>query len=158
MCRLADPRVRAARLLGGAWLLGWGLCGCAGGPNFVRPAAPPVTHYANGADPTATVAARGATQRFTPGEKVAADWWRIFQCAGLDAIVGEALADNPGLEAAQASLRESEDTLRSGYGIFYPDIGAGAAATRQRYSPEKLGQSGAASVFNLFTLSASVSY
>ncbi len=97
-------------------------------------------------------------QRFTPGEKVAADWWRIFQCARLDAIVGEALADNPGLAAAQASLRESEDKLRSGYGIFYPDIGAGAAATRQRYLPEKLGQSGPANVFNLFTLSASVSY
>jgi NodT family efflux transporter outer membrane factor (OMF) lipoprotein len=158
MCRLADPGVRAARLLSGACLLGWLLCGCAVGPNYVRPAAPPVTHYVNGADPSSTVDAHGATQRFTPGEKVAADWWRIFQCARLDAIIAEALAGNPGLEAAQASLRESEDTLRSGYGIFYPDIGAGAAATRQRYSPEKLGQSGPASLFNLFTLSASVSY
>jgi NodT family efflux transporter outer membrane factor (OMF) lipoprotein len=154
----ADRRARTARLCGGAWLLGWLLSACAVGPNYIRPAAPPVTHYANGADPGSTVAAHGTIQRFTPGEKVAADWWRIFQCASLDSIVGEALAGNPGLEAAQASLRESEDTLRSGYGIFYPDIEAGASAARQRYSATKLGQSAPSSLFNLFTLSASVSY
>lgn len=158
MSRPADPRMHAARLCAGAWLLGWLLAGCAVGPNYVRPAAPSVTHYVNGADPASTVAAHGTIQRFTPGEKVAADWWRIFQSIGLDSIVGEALAANPGLEAAQASLRESEDTLRSGYGIFYPDIEAGASATRQRYSPQKLGQSAPSSLFNLFTLSASASY
>jgi NodT family efflux transporter outer membrane factor (OMF) lipoprotein len=72
--------------------------------------------------------------------------------------MAEAIANNPGLEAAQASLRGSEDNLRSGYGIFYPQINADAAATRQRYSPLKVGENLPGSVFNLFTLSATVSY
>jgi NodT family efflux transporter outer membrane factor (OMF) lipoprotein len=139
-------------------LLGGLLVGCAVGPNYVRPEAPAVTHYAHGADPVTTVAAQGTTQHFTPGAKVAGDWWRLFSSTGLDSIVNEALARNPGLEAAQASLNQSENTLRSGYGIFFPDVQAGAAATRQRFSPEKLGETAPSSVFNLFTLSASVSY
>ena len=141
-----------------AWLLAGLAAGCAVGPNYQRPEAPAVTHYAGGADPSATVAAHGATQRFTPGAKVAADWWQLFGSDRLDAVVGEALRANPGLEAAQASLRQSEDNLRGGYGIFYPQAEASAAATRQRLSPLRLGSNGSASIFNLFTLSASVSY
>jgi NodT family efflux transporter outer membrane factor (OMF) lipoprotein len=134
------------------------LGGCAVGPTFVRPNAPPVTHYANGSDPTQTLTAQGTAQHFTPGAKVAADWWRLFNSGKLDAVIAESLANNPGLEAAQASLRQSENSLRSGYGIFFPELDANAAATRQRYPPIKLGQSVPASLFNLFTLSASVSY
>jgi NodT family efflux transporter outer membrane factor (OMF) lipoprotein len=139
-------------------LLGALLTGCAVGPDFVRPRAPAVTHYVSGTDPAETVTAHGAAQRFTAGARVAADWWRLFGSAKLDAIVTEALAANPGLEAAQASLRQSEDNLHSGYGIFYPQAEADAAATRQRFSPLKFGSDTTSSIFNLFTLSASVSY
>jgi len=132
--------------------------GCAVGPNFKRAPAPAVTSYAHGGDPTVTTAAQGTEQHFSVGARVAADWWQLFKSEKLNAVVGEALVGNPGLEAAQASLRQSEDTLRSGYGIFYPDIALGAAATRQRYTPVKLGQSAPAALFNLFTLSASVGY
>ncbi len=135
------------------------LCCCAVGPNFVHPKAPPVTHYIYGQDPLATGAAQGTVQHFTAGAKLQADWWHLFNCAKLDAIVAEALAGNPGLEAAQASLRSSEDSLRSGYGIFFPQVEADAAATRQRFSALRFGQAAAPStVFNLFTLSASVNY
>jgi len=134
------------------------LAGCAVGPNFQRPSAPPVTHYAHGGDPVDTVSAHGAAQHFTPGARVAADWWHLFGSEKLDTIVTEALAANPGLEAAQASLRQSEDNLRSGYGIFYPQAEADAAATRQRLSPLKFGTGTTSSIFNLFTLSASASY
>ncbi|HUL47749.1 MAG TPA: efflux transporter outer membrane subunit [Steroidobacteraceae bacterium] len=149
-------RRRAGRC--SVWLLAALAAGCAVGPDYHRPEAPAVTHYANGADPSATVAAHGAAQRFTPGAGVAADWWQLFGSDRLDSVVGEALRANPGLEAAEASLRQSEDNLRAGYGIFYPQAEADAAATRQRFSPLKFGSSGSASIFNLFTLSASVSY
>jgi NodT family efflux transporter outer membrane factor (OMF) lipoprotein len=86
------------------------------------------------------------------------NWWHLFNSAKLDQTVGDALARNPGLEAAQASLRQSEDSLRSGNGIFFPQVEADASATRQRYAPIKLGQHVPSAVFNLFTLSASVSY
>jgi outer membrane protein TolC len=132
--------------------------GCAVGPNFTPPQAPAVTHYAAGSDPQQTPAAQGTAQHFAPGAKVAGDWWRLFNSAQLDAVIGEALAANPGLQAAQASLQQSENTLRSGYGIFFPEVDAHAAATRQRFSPLMFGQGSASSIFNLFTLSASVSY
>jgi len=150
-----DRRRAGRRIL---WLLAALAAGCAVGPNYHRPQAPAVTHYAGGADPSATVAAHGAAQRLTPGAKVAADWWQLFGSDRLDGIVAQALAANPGLEAAQASLRQSEDNLRGGYGIFYPQAEADAAATRQRFSPLKFGSATSSSIFNLFTLSASVSY
>ena len=134
------------------------LYGCAVGPNFERPSSPAVTHYTYGEDATRTAFAHGTAQRFSPGAEVAADWWRIFRSQKLDVMIGTALARNPGLEAAQASLRQSEDSLRSGYGIFYPQIAADASASRQRFAPESLGESAAPFVFNLFTLSASVHY
>ncbi|HWZ61461.1 MAG TPA: efflux transporter outer membrane subunit [Steroidobacteraceae bacterium] len=146
--------MRAARVL----VLTALIAGCAVGPDYKRPKAPDVTHYTHAADPASTVTAHGTAQQFTSGASVAADWWRLFGSERLDLVVGAALAANPGLEAAQASLRQSEDNLRSGYGIFYPQAAADAAGTRQRYAPVKLGQSGPPSFFNLFTLSASVSY
>src|SRR5271166_6495617 len=65
------------KLLGGVLfcLLG----GCAVGPDFVRPEAPPVTHYANGGDPTVTAAVKGTAQQFNVGAEVAADWWHLFE-------------------------------------------------------------------------------
>jgi len=131
---------------------------CAVGPNFHRPDPPPVVKYTHRADPTATAAANGTAQRFHAGESVTADWWRLFQSAQLDGLVTEAIAHNPGLDAAQASLHASQDNLRSGYGIFYPAIDADAAATRQRYSPAHIGQRSPGTVFNLFTLTTTVSY
>ncbi len=134
------------------------LASCAVGPNFHRPAAPPASHYAFGGDPSQTPAAQGVAQRFTPGAAVASDWWRLFNSRQLQAIVAEALGKNPGLQAAQASLHASEYSLRAGYGIFFPQIRADAAATRERFSPIELGESVPGSMFNLFTLSASASY
>jgi NodT family efflux transporter outer membrane factor (OMF) lipoprotein len=128
------------------------------GPTFHRPQAPPVTQYSNGADPAVTVAAQGTAQQFNRGAAVAADWWQLFHSSQLDAVITEAIAHNPGLVAAQASLRASQHSLRSGYGIFFPTIDADAGATRERYSLINLGENVPSSLFNIFTLSASVSY
>ena len=135
-----------------------GLSGCAVGPDFVRPEAPGVTRYTPGPAPRTTVAAAGRAQTFTEGARIAADWWRLFGSAKLDAIVAQSLADNPTLQAAEASLRRSQDNLRAGYGVFFPSIDAGAGVGRERSNPAALGSSQPASVFNLLTLSASVSY
>jgi NodT family efflux transporter outer membrane factor (OMF) lipoprotein len=148
----------AALTAAGAVAIATVLVGCAVGPNFKRPPAPAVAHYAPGSDPTSTMEAQGTAQRFTPAAKVVSDWWRLFKSPTLDAVVAEALTANPGIEGAQANLRQSEDTLRSGYGIFFPEIEAGAAATRQRFAPQKIGVNAPATIFNLFTLSASASY
>ena len=150
--------VSAVRGRGFAALLCAGIAGCAVGPDFQRPAPPGVSGYAHGGDPSVTTPAHGVAQHFQPGAAVAPDWWRQFGSPALDAAVTAALDRNPGLQAAEASLRASQDQLRSGYGIFYPQVAADARGTRQRYSPVTTGGSGPGTIFNLFTLSASASY
>lgn len=134
------------------------LAGCAVGPDFVPPKAPPVDHYTTGTDPTATLKVDGVEQRFAPGAGLQAKWWRLFASAKIDDVIGQAIAANPTIAAAEASLRQSEYDLRAGYGIFFPSVEADAAAARQRYSGLKVGQNTPATIFNLFTVSVSVSY
>ena len=150
-----DSRRRVRRNAAAGTLMVW-LVGCAAGPDFHHPDAPAVTHYLEGTDPAATASARGTGQRFAAG-RVAADWWRLFGSDRLDALIAEAIANNPGIEAASANLRANQDLLRSGYGIFFPRLDADAAATRGRYTVDT-GGGFTGSVFNLFTLGTSVSY
>jgi NodT family efflux transporter outer membrane factor (OMF) lipoprotein len=143
-----------------AWIAGAALllCGCTLGPDFVRPKAPDAEHYNRGGDPVETVAAGGGAQRFEQGAAPVADWWKMFGSAELDAVLAEGLANNPGVQAAQASLRQSNDNLQAGYGVFYPQVGASFSPTRQLFSPARIGSPAPGNLFNLVTLSASVGY
>jgi NodT family efflux transporter outer membrane factor (OMF) lipoprotein len=132
--------------------------GCAVGPDFKRPDAPVADKVSLEQQPSATITAEGEAQHFNIESTVPADWWHQFGSPQLDEVVTQALAGNPGLQAAQASLRRSQADLRAGYGVFYPQIDVGADAARQKNSPQRLGENLPASIFNLFTLSASVSY
>ncbi|MGA2543657.1 MAG: efflux transporter outer membrane subunit [Verrucomicrobiota bacterium] len=134
------------------------LGGCAAGPNFVRPAAPDTDRYTHEAQPEATVAADGQAQHFRPGTEIPADWWRLFQSMQLDAVVQQAISNNPTLQAAEASLRQSQDNLRAGYGLYFPQGQAGVSASRQLTAPLQQGSHTSGSIFNLFTASGSISY
>jgi NodT family efflux transporter outer membrane factor (OMF) lipoprotein len=114
--------------------------------------------YTHGAEPSATIGADGRAQQFAKGSPVPADWWRLFNSEKLDAVMNEAITGNPSLQAAQASLRQSQDNLRAGYGVFYPQLDAGFDASRQKSSLTVTGTSSPGKIFNLFTLSATVSY
>lgn len=132
------------------------LAGCASvGPDFQRPVAPSDRAYTP-EGPARTAVAAGQAQRFVEGQAVAPDWWRALDCPALDGVVGQALAYNPGLEAAEATLRQSQDSLRAGYGVFFPQVDAKAGASRQlsNQAPGVL----PSSTFNLFSLSGTVSY
>ncbi|HYB91165.1 MAG TPA: efflux transporter outer membrane subunit [Candidatus Binataceae bacterium] len=145
-------------ILLGAALLWCSLWSCAVGPDFVRPKAPATQRYTHEEEPAGTVAADGTAQRFEHGARIAADWWRLFNCPKLDAIVMQSIANNPTLQAAQASLRQSQDNLRAGYGIFYPQLSANFQPTRQQFSAARFGSSVAPSIFDLYTLQATISY
>ena len=134
------------------------LGGCAVGPDFVRPAPPDTDRYTREAQSEATVAADGQTQQFKPGAGIPADWWRLFKSPQLDAVVRQAISNNPTLQAAEASLRQSQDNLRAGYGLYFPEGQAGASATRQRTAPAQQGSQSSGSIFNLFTASGTISY
>jgi outer membrane protein TolC len=134
------------------------LAACAVGPDFVRPAGPATLHYEYSEEPARTIATIGGAQRFEYGEKVAADWWQLFECPKLDGMVMLAIANSPTLQAAQAALRQSEDNLRAGYGIFYPQLGASFQPSRVQFSPVRFGQNVTPSIFSLYTLSTTVTY
>jgi NodT family efflux transporter outer membrane factor (OMF) lipoprotein len=134
------------------------LSACAVGPDFVRPVAPDTDRYTREPLPAATVSADGQAQQFLSGAAVAADWWRLFKSAELDAMVLQAIANNPTLQASEASLRQSQDNLRAGYGVFFPKIGADMDASRQRSAPKEEGFQTPGTIFNLVTLSGIISY
>jgi NodT family efflux transporter outer membrane factor (OMF) lipoprotein len=132
--------------------------GCAVGPDFERPKAPTIERYTTEPAPTATIPADGKAQRFERGARIIPEWWSLFNSPKLNAVVNDAIANNQSLQAAQASLRQSQENLRAGYGIFFPQLDASADATRQKFSPARFGSSTPSSIFNVFTLSATVSY
>ena len=134
------------------------LGGCAVGPNFVRPAPPDTDRYTRQLQSETTVNAGDQAQHFTTSNTLIADWWKLFKSPKLDDVVNKAIANNPTLQASEASLRQSQDNMRAGYGVFFPQILAGAGASRQRTSSLQQGSQSSGKIFNLVTLSSSVSY
>jgi NodT family efflux transporter outer membrane factor (OMF) lipoprotein len=132
------------------------LAGCVVGPDFHRPAAPSDTSYTPEAA-TQTASADGRAQRFVEGQSIAADWWRMLGCPALDDAVAQALRANPGLDAARATLRQNQDLLRAGYGVFFPQMSAAGGASWEHYNPAP-GAIPLQNTFNLFSLSGTVSY
>ena len=133
-------------------------CGCEVGPDFVRPDAPKADHFNDGGDPGKTALASGVEQHFNANADIPADWWHIFGSPDLDTTMKEALARSPTVQAAEATLRVSQDNLRAGQGVFLPQADSGGEATRQKFLPQSVGESTPGKIFNLDTLSGTVSY
>jgi len=151
-------RLSCCTVVGMGFVSFLGMIGCAVGPDFVRPEPPRVERYTYGAEPTVTTPAEGQAQRFEVNATVVADWWRLFNSSKLDDVVKEAMANNQTLQAAQASLRQSQDNLRAGYGVFYPQLDATFDAARLKSSPVRFNGNATSSIFNLYTLAGTVSY
>ncbi len=142
---------------------GFIMAGCAAGPNFHTPEAPATNAYTAEALPPETASAPGAggaSQRFVPGRDIPGEWWTLFHSAALDAVVRRALADNPTLAAAQATIRQARENVNAMVGsALYPAVDADLSATRQRISGAAFGQPGTSfSPFTLYNASVSVSY
>jgi len=148
------PMARRLLAVAAAWLL----AGCAVGPDFVRPAPPADAGYEPGPARIIAIDAGQESQRLLPGAEVRADWWHLFGSARLDEMVALALARSPTLEAAQARLRQSQDELRAGQGVYFPRIDANAGAERARSAPIQTGSSAKSSLFNVVTLEGVISY
>ena len=133
------------------------LGGCEVGPNFVRPAPPNTDRYTRELQSEATVTAETQAQHFISSNTLIADWWKLFQSPELNAVVNRAITNSPTLQASEASLTESQDNMRAGYGVFFPQIQAQAGVSRQRTASSQGLQTGHR-IFNLITLSGTVSY
>ncbi len=138
------------------------LAGCAVGPDFKKPAAPGVNGYTANALQPATTSANtvgGEPQRFSIGSDIAADWWTLFQSRPLNALIEQAIANNPDLQAAQAALRAARESTSAQRGAYYPSLSAGFAASRQSQSVELAPVPNANTFqYDLFTPQLSLSY
>ena len=129
---------RAATALGLVMVLS----ACAVGPDFMRPEAPPKVDFTSGTQMTTTSSVNsenGQSQTFQHGADIPGEWWQVFHSPELDAYVREALANNPTLDQAQASLRQAREAVYSARGAFYPQINGGANATRSKNTTAEFG-------------------
>ena len=139
------------------------LSGCAVGPRFQPPAAPPVRSYTPQPFPAQTVAAPvpgGEMQRFVDDMDIPAEWWTLFRSPELNALVEQALKGNPTVQAAEAALRQANELRAAQRGSFYPSFQANYSGTRQKDAVGTLSPalSSAAPIYSLHTAQVSVSY
>ena len=114
------------------------LGGCAVGPDFRKPAAPDATGYTAAPLPASTVGSAlpgAAAQRFVEGRDIPGDWWTLLRCEALNALIAEALAANPDIQAAQAALRGARENVQAQQGAFFPSVEAQFNPTRQSVAP-----------------------
>jgi NodT family efflux transporter outer membrane factor (OMF) lipoprotein len=109
------------------------LTGCAAfGPPRTPPMAPP-GQYAAEALPAALAPGSEAPQQLTPGAPPIPEWWHVYQSPALDALVAEALAQNPSLAASRNSLEAAREQVRETVGDnLFPHIDVGLDGSRQR--------------------------
>ncbi|HWK45956.1 MAG TPA: efflux transporter outer membrane subunit [Stellaceae bacterium] len=132
------------------------LGGCTVGPDFAKPASPPVDRVTAGPTPAVTVASEttgGTAQHLGVGRDIPGDWWTLFRSPRIEALVTQALKANPDLAAAQATLLEAKETMRAEEGAFFPSISASASRTRQKAS-----LAGTKYLSSSYDASASLSY
>ena len=156
MMKPIAPFARGAAGLAGAVAL---LAGCTVGPDFQRPAAPDSKTYTQGAAPAlANPGGSEPQQHVEMGEKVSGEWWTVFHSDKLSAVLKEALANNPSLVAAKATLAQARQQTIQAEGALFPQVDFAANASRQRSSllPEGINQLGP--VDNLFSIGPTVSY
>ncbi|MGA9853209.1 MAG: efflux transporter outer membrane subunit [Gammaproteobacteria bacterium] len=152
----------------GCGVLAVGLLGtlvsCAVGPSYHKPAAPAVRGYTAVPFAATIPAAQSVSspvagaQRLEYGASVNPEWWKKFGSPVLDQLVAQALAHNPDLAAAQATLQEAQYNLKAANGAFYPQVSLGLGGERTRTSGASSGGLTGPQLYNLYTGAVSVSY
>jgi outer membrane protein TolC len=154
-------RIRFARSIAAASVPLF-VASCAVGPDFQKPAAPTVASYTDvpisGTNGTASVTG-GEAQRFIDGRDIPADWWTLFHSEPLNDLIELSLKNNPDIKAGQAALAVARENVLAQKGAYYPSVGAGFSASRQRTSNEISPTPNSGDLyFSLYTPQVSVSY
>jgi NodT family efflux transporter outer membrane factor (OMF) lipoprotein len=156
----AGERLGHARLGLGVALSAALLSSCAVGPNFKSPAPPKTPGFVPPGELAAPLEAGGQAQRFVEGLDIPGQWWTLFKSPPLNALIERALKNSPTLQAAQAALRQANETVAAQRGSFYPSVSGALDSQRQKGSGAALGIPGFPSsyYYNLQTASVNVSY
>jgi NodT family efflux transporter outer membrane factor (OMF) lipoprotein len=132
------------------------------GPDFLHPAAPPVSRYTKeplASRTSATDAPTGRAQRFVQGRDIPQQWWRLFRSHALNALIDRALRNNPNLQSTMSALRAANEAVYAQQGKFFPLAQANFNPTRQQTAAAltPIPASGAQR-FDLYTAQVLVSY
>lgn len=163
--RLWRNRLRVASLVG-AGLLGTTVAGCMLGPDFKGPEAPLVSGYTSpGEAPPQTPAAdhgERAAQTIAVGEKVSADWWKLFRSRDLNRVVEEAISGSPTLDSTMAKLAQAHEAVVVAKSALYPQVGLNAGDQQERVTANTFGLQPSAFPlppnFNLLQVGPTASY
>lgn len=142
------------------------LAGCTSGPDWAGPGA---VGQAQAPALTEQVLSAGAGE---PEQilKVTSDlpqnWWHLFASPAIDEAIRRALASNPSLAAAEASLDQSRYLAAAAGGGLYPSLAVSVDATRTDMGGggSLRGGSGSAAlrsrsgIYNLYSIGPRVSY
>jgi NodT family efflux transporter outer membrane factor (OMF) lipoprotein len=114
---------------------GFILSACAVGPDFERPAAPDVEGYT--AEPlarqtSAADVAGGEAQHLVRDMDIPGQWWTLFHSPALNALIEQALKNNPTLPAAEAALRQAWENVYAAEGAFFPTAVASYSPSRNK--------------------------
>lgn len=142
-------------------LIGLSVAGCAVGPDYRRPDAPPVDRYTAQPLPAATVSAKAAdgdAQRFMQGRDVPARWWTTFDNTELTRRVNTALSHSPSIASAQAALRQAQESAKAARGGLFPSVDAAAGVNRETESAIQSFVPGGLGPFTVYNASVSVGY
>src|SRR6185295_7244365 len=116
------------------------LSGCMVGPNFHSPPPPVASRYTENNLPAKTAATPdlkqgGKSQRFVKGMDIPSDWWQLFHSTELNQLIQQGINHNPTLAAAEATLRQSEETFKAQFGLLLlPSVTGQFSGERQRFS------------------------
>jgi NodT family efflux transporter outer membrane factor (OMF) lipoprotein len=159
---MLGSRIRFARASLPALAFAIWLAGCAVGPDFVQPIPPEVDHY--GKEPlaqhtTSSSVPDGQSQRFMSGRDIPEEWWALFKSPSLNALMAQALKNNPNLQSALATLRANKEAIYAQEGKFFPQVQYNFNPTRNQTSAaiSPVPSSGA-NVYNLYTNQVIVGY
>jgi NodT family efflux transporter outer membrane factor (OMF) lipoprotein len=141
-----------ALLLAAASALSLAACTTAG-PDFQPPAAPAASGYAMQGDASAEAA------RLVPSDQLARQWWTSFNSPKLNALVDQALAGNPTLQAADAALARVNELESAERGGRAPSASLSGSAERERINTAGFGIQGFPSpTINIFSIGPTISY
>lgn len=148
-----SARLKLSRCAIVAMLVLGTLNGCAVGPDFVAPSAPPTDSL------IVPVATSDKSQRLEAGADIPGMWWELFHSEALNRLVLSALANNNDVKSAQAALLNASENAAAQNGAFYPQVSASMTSVRQSTAgtlSSPLASNGY--VFNLHTPQLNISY
>lgn len=143
-------RLRAAALALSALL---GACATVG-PDFERPEASGGASYAMAGDDAVS-----PTIMLDPSASTPVKWWTAFDSDDLNALVADALMNNPSLAEADATLEQARAVSSSTRGEALPQVDAEASVVRERINVQSFGLTGFPSpTISLYSIGPSVSF